>query len=392
MDSLRLRVLALRDPSLSPADAGDLSDLGLLVGGCPAPVDAGTARLQRAGADWILNLTGRLRADGYYFAVGNGSVATDPVRWVVESSADGAWVAVGASAWRLGRGGSTELFPGAAFNTPIGAHETSRELFVDMRPTWPAVLLVLVGGFEWAATLLACAAAAVAGRERLVRQLVLAAWTADVVLTLAAAVGNQVAGDGRAAGAAWMLLLAALLPLSTVAMLERRIVAAVLAQALLYAAASATAYLGLYCGSSGDFLTDLFTGPAPPAAALVSGALLFRHRAVAIARRLVAADRQAYDARWAALLATPGARAALETLQEAVRHTMPGASGGGGCWGKTPRQLNRCGMDRESTALLGLPGSLDAASPVRSLDQLYMQVAHTRANKLSNTMRKHERF
>jgi hypothetical protein len=114
---------------------------------------------------------------------------------------------------------------------------------------------------------------------------------------------------------------------------------------------------------------------------VVLAGVALRHRAVRAARRLVAADRAAYDALWAGVVAAPGAKDALAALCHHSALLM--ANSDRGLAG--PRQLIHRPLPAAAAAAAPwwkLPGGSGAGEkgagmdlPVRCLDQLFAQAA-----------------
>jgi hypothetical protein len=188
VDSFRLRVLGLRNLSLSP-NLASVSSVGLLQDGCPvSPVNlAGVGETEAL----ISRSTGM---NGYYFVTGNGSLGLDPVRWVAEAvlSNQRDWTRVGASVWVNSffsfDGGTVGpcLYPWLSYATT--SHRGFR-VDLDMRPSWPEILISMTWGYEWAVCLFLSAVAGMLHHEKFVHPLFVAAMTVDVIMIIAAAVG-----------------------------------------------------------------------------------------------------------------------------------------------------------------------------------------------------------
>ena len=152
-------------------------------------------------------------------------------------------------------------------------------------------------------------------------------------------------------------------------------------QVLLYTIALAIEELVLYDGTISNFLSNVCTGPAIPAIGIIVATLFFRRRAVTIARQLVTADRKHYDAEWVNLLKAvgPAEEAALRAQDQALRDACRRSAGfdakaiarGDG----RPRQLNRLGVDKESTALVGKCRSVDPERPVWGARQCFLCIS-----------------
>jgi hypothetical protein len=186
VNAFRLRVLETRSASISPESAA-IADFGLLRNGCPVgPVSTGNPH--------ELSLENAVPINGYYFSTSNASAERDPVRWTAEARVQNGsdWTRVGASVWItsfFGLGTKSvgpRLFPLIAYSTP-----TARGVRVnlDMRPSWPQMLIGLTWGYEWSLCFLASALAGVLRREKLVYPLYVTAMLIDVVLLASAAVG-----------------------------------------------------------------------------------------------------------------------------------------------------------------------------------------------------------
>ena len=192
VDSFRLRILGLRNLSLSP-NLASVSSVGLLQGGCPIAV--APVKLKGVGEiEVLISRLGGTEMNGYYFVTGNGSLGLDPVRWVAEAvlSNQRDWTRVGASVWvnsffsfDVGTVGP-RLYPWLSYATT--SHRGDR-VDLDMRPSWPEILISMTWGYEWAVCLFLSAVAGMLHHEKFVHPLFVAAMTVDVVMITAAAVG-----------------------------------------------------------------------------------------------------------------------------------------------------------------------------------------------------------
>lgn len=109
---------------------------------------------------------------------------------------------------------------------------------------------------------------------------------------------------------------------------------------------------------------------SPALATFAFGAVLvyFRRRTLAAARRLIRADQARYDALWRDVAAADGAEKRLAELRDLALSL-------GGRSRQPPRQFHR------------LPeGGPDPNRPIRSLDQLYVQVKIERAYESNEAM------
>ena len=193
INSFRFRVLRVRNSSL-PSDVASISSVGLLRDGCPL-ISVGTEL-----ETYQINMLQATRINGYFFVTDNMSTQLDPVRWVAEAhlSNSSDWIAIGASVWInlfVGLGlenPGPQLYPWISYPTPINR---GFQVNLDMRPSWPQILVGLTWGYEWAACFLFAACASMVHRENLVKIFFMVAMALDVFFLSAAAVGSTTNGD-----------------------------------------------------------------------------------------------------------------------------------------------------------------------------------------------------
>ena len=166
---------------------------------------------------------------------------------------------------------------------------------------------------------------------------------------------------------------------------ERRILLVFACNGALLVAANAATYSVVYPDPA-LLRSSLLLGPVWILVVIVIAGVTFRRRAVAAARRLVAADQEAYDAVWDSLHRDADSDHRLSTAVDALA---------GGCSARQARQYSRRKLpDRKlgrsmwdaDCGLLGdmsssewardrlSAGDIDMGPPVDCLDQLFVQV------------------
>ena len=382
--ALRLTVLSLRDPSLSPALANPLR-FSALLDGCPVPAASlSVLRPPTSGENettsvFELRLPGPSRVNGYLIKIDEGPAAADPVRWRVEAAhrdgngtADdgGSWRVVGASVWR-GTGSTAIYYPALSYPTP-SAHPT--RIAVDYRPTWPWFLLYVLDYLTAAVAWFVIAVVGRLGRPQITPRVWQTMFLFNSVMEAASAVGCSLLGDWRgAADAALYSVPNALLGLS-----------------LLKSEAWAAAGLAVYgvAGVSAETVRDLVIYDEEAnlfghivllstfyAGLFALSVVTVRFLALRRARGLVLGDRAKYDAIWAGVLADASESEHIGALTAAVvlvRDATPGVA----------RHVNRWWGAEEGALGCGEAGTLDEAVPVTSQDQIYFQVRQTAVHQL----------
>jgi hypothetical protein len=126
----------------------------------------------------------------------------DPVRWVAEAVLSNTkdWTTVGASVWVNSLAsydlGTVEASLYQWLSYPTTTHRGVR-VDLDMRPSWPEILISMTWGYEWAICLFLSAVAGILHHEKFVHPLFVAAMTVDVVMISAAAVGFYTLDDSH---------------------------------------------------------------------------------------------------------------------------------------------------------------------------------------------------
>ncbi len=382
---VRLRPLHLRGDGGGgvppPATAGAVvGALGLLHNGCRVAEGGGGALLSGGGGTAAFFLGQPVVANGYFFATSEGgSVAADPVAWVIDISRDNGttWLEVGASAWRLSTfGNGLDLFPRLPYPTPAAPRGAAVEM--DHRQPFQMVIMSIYGGFLWAVFLLSAVAAARAGRAAAVRPLLVAFLLAAGGFLVASAAGLAYTHDWRGSVEAALFAVAQWALALAIALRECRLVAILCAYSVLYGAIIILGDALLY---EAKWLSILLTvAQSHSAATAIFAAAVFwvRRGVLDRARRLVLADRARYDAVWTEIVAAPCAARALEDLHSTVEQLRARAASARAA----ARQLNRRALalltqpgelEQMMDHVLGVSGTVDPANPVRSLDQLYVQ-------------------
>ena len=373
-DYVRLSVLEVQDGRLPPTGAA-IAEFGLLRDGCRfAGVGAGGAGpsggSNLSAAVWRTGGGGaRLAANGYYFVLrGQGPSDSDPVRWLVEASADDGvtWEAVGASNWKVRLDGTTEYYPDLPLRMPRSSlpdlpGASAKVVEIDSRLSMAWLLTNPITHLGTGALLFCCATAGALGRV-------------DLHVTLFKViylVGSCLFTSAAAMAGRWMWREAAVIWLRA----AHRVLCALALWVFDASLLSVLTFTGV-CEISISAVTDavlyqiqgrLLLRAVLACTPAVGGALLFalgmfalRHGVMAHASRIMLEDRRRYDAMWALQCSDPKAVAEIRALDD-VCHTLSRSSGTGS--NGLVRQMQR-----------GDNGASESVPvPVASLDQLFAQ-------------------
>ena len=433
---VRFRTLSGFASAASNAAAVNITSFGLLEGACRA-ASAWTSAEGGAfpTADGSLVVAGGPRADGYYFVLPpEGLSEQDPVRWVVETSGNNgtSWDPVGPCLWMTtlasidgGRSwmpldGAAQRLAGCADGTlglasvgvaaPLFPH--GAEVRVSLRAESAALWIAcgfLMAPLGWGAA----GAAALCGRPRLVRPLMVVSLAIWAVWSLSWECTDGSQGSGWQRGLYLWVTCATLPSLWSAAAfhaLERHLVLLFFMDGLILAASLVVLCLAVFgpgtlvalrSDESAWFIITV-------GAYLFLGSVVFyflRRRALRRARLLIEGDRARYDAAWALVLQAQQddcnlLAAKMSNLEDSLPRSAPRQTG---------RQIVGLGSNLEATVALTSSGCLAQAlelatglipgarkkqscqgsgrihpatqtdtcdvarSPLRSLDQLYVQ-------------------
>lgn len=194
--TVRLTVLGLRDPALSPALANPFS-FGLLRNGCPLLPTAESVN----GTAIVSFGSPTVAANGYLLDIAGGASGQDPVRWIVHALSDlsnsSSWKVIGTSEWQ-GLDSEATLYTEFVYSMPLAAANSSRgdgmRVLVDGRVTWEWGLtyigIYLVSFVGWTAF----AASGCLGRQRAAKSIVICLFGTNALLLLASSVNQNVHG------------------------------------------------------------------------------------------------------------------------------------------------------------------------------------------------------
>jgi hypothetical protein len=421
--AVRLRVLRLRNGTVLPAEgplpsatAVGLAAFGLLRDGCRAPrataiFRGGVGLSLNATATLLLNTSGLF--NGYFVQPESFAGGRDPVSWTVEAaaSADGPWVAVGASVWRADRRlGTVEYFPYLTYdNREVIDSQTgglvSRVIGMDLRFPRAWFIVSFARMFYVVALLVPAMAASMPRGSITVNEAMACSMAVAGLLSAATAVVNSNSPKWRESAYEWVVGVTHIMFALSVYLAERRFFLAFGMLASSNLASFIVLDILLYqdrwlAAGRRQVLSLGFFGTL-----LTLAVLVLRLRSLARARSLVLADRRCYDAAWAELLSADGAAADISAVCEEVLRLSCSESESRPCLcgerlARTARQLNYSSQtsdhytpDSGVSRVLSLAplirrqatlfyaarwaGTIDPALPVDSLDQLYAQVCCT---------------
>mmetsp|Transcript_74915 Transcript_74915/g.200976 ORF Transcript_74915/g.200976 Transcript_74915/m.200976 type:complete len:564 (-) Transcript_74915:54-1745(-) len=343
-----------------------------------------------------------LPADGYFFDLspGSGPAGNDPTQWLVEAWSYpeiGEWQQVGASVWRS-NGDGVVLFPFLSFDgrPPMPGHSNctdQRRVRVDMRPSWPGIVLWVVDNAISAAGWILFATSGMVGARPMSQATFLGLFAIKSALESASAIGYHFfhamddgtgssgaarsltdGGDGaagREAIGSWLYAVPNAMLTLLVWWRERRAAYHIGAYGALLIACIVIRDEVLYRDSQ-NLAVNVALSFSFTALLLAAILLICRHYVLRRARALVKGDWNRYNDLWNSLSA-PG-QPTEQMLREltAVASTIP----------KAPPDLIRQ-FQRQRLDSLEWPCSASSArafvagpnpsDPVRSLDQLFLQ-------------------
>ena len=377
--SLRLQILEVDGGDVPPTSIN--MSFGLLLDGCAVP---GGRLIQIGDTDTVfLNFSTPVSANGYYIDTFGQSVY--PVRWLVEASSNMSdWMAVGASVWRQYDDGTMGLYSHLRYSasSPDRGHVT-----VDHRIPWEwtvdSVVANIIYGLGWFCQ----AIVGMAGRENLVRQLLLAMSLSASLLFVVEAVGYHLDGQLYTAVSIWIEFGPSQLIWNIgIAFFGGQVLGVLAIFALSVLCTLIARDTGLYWRPIIVPLSSFLTSSSMLILTFVAMIFCARRWIIHRSVQLVIPDKEKYDASWAELTDNPEVMQEILTLQNMVtelesRIALPA------------RQLNlnyrcqKCGREcgaQHPCSYVQLPrGScqvstysaarLELSSPVRSLDQLFIQ-------------------
>ena len=189
------------------------------------------------------------------------------------------------------------------------------EVRADLRPSWLCAVSWCAIYLELALGYLLSVAAARTHQERLVRIFGIAGFAIHAAVRAAQALACRAAGDAREAAAFALDVPRDLALVVGLWLFEARLPETALAYAAVFAATAAAVARGIYDAPWPSLALTILPSPAAAAAAFAITVKLLRRRALRRAARLVRADRERYDALWAAVAGSPDSESALRDIQ-----------------------------------------------------------------------------
>jgi hypothetical protein len=369
--AVRFRPLELRDPSHPPSDSS-VRSFGLMRGGCEVasaessqPQANITVPLARAGLEGIV--------DGYFIGIGGEAEARDPVRWVVEAAVGGGgdWAAIGAS------GQTFDYFAGlrcAPETVSFPPKDRNARLVVAYYPAWEDMVDCSIQAVN-AIGFFAMFVCGVRGRPHLIPGLWILTNLLEFGCYASEAIGRGLQHKWEQVGVLLLSCQSSVVLIIGAKYFQKYIIYVILIWVLTAcAAAMLKGSLQRQTMESAlmHFISD---GTYLVAFAFAIVVIVLRRLVLAKAQRFATAHQRSYDEQWSTVLSREEDQshlAALVALCKAIGRSLP----------PSHRQLNRRAsaaakvrrdFDRQSPFDTGIPGSVDAARPVHSLDQLYAQ-------------------
>jgi len=326
---LRFIALALRGGG-DPAVLGPgITNIGLLRNGCPVESTFFESTFQKDNTtkDNTTILEGVLTIDlsakfndanGWYLVTGNEHSELDPVRFVLERSAEAngnKWYPVGASRWIFNDLGVIKLLDGAFDGQEWPRDDT---VLFDMRPAAAWIMAWPAADFVFAAAMAVSFVQALRGRYSIAVQIFLGAFIADACLYFAAAAVHSI-NNSQSAFVCWTYG-AGCVGLASVGWLRQRaFVLAILIHGVWQFFLTAINVSSLVFGDTSALIyTPLTTGVVEAMLGIV--VLLMRAHIIRRSVLLIESDRRLYDCLWQQMLAGPHMAGSLQSLAEAVNH------------------------------------------------------------------------
>lgn len=312
--SVRLRVLGLRDSAVSEYPInGTLSSFGLLRANCPVQGGSLTFDTQECAAR--VDFAEPTHADGYYFRNSESWPSTfDPVRWVVEATEDNGtrWLEVGASGWRMYGDGTFGLYPHLPYPTP-----TSRGaiVMVDHGIPWEWIVDTVVVNAIYAVGWFSTALVGAIGRERSAKTVALIMMVPAAFLYVVEAAGYHFDGQVYTALSIWIEYGPTQIIMTCgIAFFEAEIMLVL----LLFSLSVLVTLIGrdtfLYGRSILIPITSFLTSSACLVLVFVVIILFLRYRVMRRAKGLVKADEMQYDSAWLQLIKDERSLGALRQI------------------------------------------------------------------------------
>uniref|UniRef100_A0A7S0MQ86 Uncharacterized protein n=1 Tax=Cryptomonas curvata TaxID=233186 RepID=A0A7S0MQ86_9CRYP len=394
----RLRILELRGGG-KPSKIG-IAAAGIMQNNCQIPV--ANSPVITEGLGFTVNDTialGAMPSNGYFFVTSDYDSASDPVRWVVETSADNGttWTPIGASVWRFGSEGALELHQSLKYNTPTrdkamnmlmnstpgeATDPSDNAVLVDLRIPLSWILGSSVEKIVYALGFLSFAMAGPLGQAWCGKGLWIALLVEDAIVTSIGIAVVAVAEPWfwREAVKGWVYLALLVMLATGSGWFEQHFIAVLLVYCLLIFISISACEITLYQRELQQVLLEQMASLTFFGLVFGLAAIYFRHLALRRAYKLVVADRCHYDSCWDVFCAEPAVKAALLSLRTEVNYTMAVQ------WPRTmkvPRQyqhplpmternlMRQLGLVSSPLAFKICAGGLK--EPVRCLDQLFVQ-------------------